>query len=175
MKGVTIWFAGIAGASRVALANELEGALLERGIRVERLDEGEAARSVPDALASGSSAPCDSCARFIERCVELRDKGAWVLAVGTPASCSKNEDFGALGDGVLELLLMATGDVAERGRPPPRRRRVVVNVDAEWSLSIAPILKELARAGFIADAHELEFSAEQEIILTQRLKNLGYI
>jgi adenylyl-sulfate kinase len=37
-KGVTVWFTGLSGAGKTALALRLEDVLKERGLRVERLD-----------------------------------------------------------------------------------------------------------------------------------------
>jgi adenylyl-sulfate kinase len=37
-KGVTVWFTGMSGAGKTALAVRLEGELRRRGLRVERLD-----------------------------------------------------------------------------------------------------------------------------------------
>ena len=37
-KGVTVWFTGLSGAGKTALAIKLEEALRRRGLRVERLD-----------------------------------------------------------------------------------------------------------------------------------------
>ena len=37
-KGFTIWFTGLSGSGKSTLANEVEGVLLERGMKVEVLD-----------------------------------------------------------------------------------------------------------------------------------------
>ena len=37
-KGVTVWFTGMSGAGKTALALRLEGELRDRGLKVERLD-----------------------------------------------------------------------------------------------------------------------------------------
>lgn len=160
MRGFTIWFTGAPGTPRQRLLDELEGTLLEHGLQVERVEGG---------------GPGDS-SSLVERCLRLNQERVIALISGL----AERRPEGALRSLEVCELELSEATASPRGSAqvrvaarPGGLKLLIVTSDVD--AAVPRIVRELERAGLIPESRSLEFSDEQERVLTQRLKDLGYI
>lgn len=160
MQGFTIWFTGAPGTPRQGLVDALEGTLLEYGLQVERVEAG--------GTEDGSS--------LVERCLRLNRAGVIAL-IPDLAERLPDEALRFLEGCELELLEATTsprGASRMRVAAKPEGLKLLLLTN-DGDAAVPRIVRELERAGLIPESRSLEFSAEQEQVLTERLKELGYI
>lgn len=199
-KGFTLWFTGMSGAGKSTLANEVEGALLERGLKVEILD-GDVVRTNLSKGLGFSKEDRDINIRRIGFVCNLltRNDVVAIAAAISPYKAIRDENRKLIGRFVevycrcpIEVLeerdvkglykKARAGEVKnftglEDPYEPPDNPEVVIESDKETiEESVGKILRTLELMGYIPPSgDEVEYSAEEEEEIKARLKALGYI
>lgn len=168
MRGCTVWFTGVPGSGKTALARAVEGELLERGMKVEVLDEKEIPSSGSDPAAS---------LLWMSLCCQLLTRND-VVAIGAFISpCRKTRDEARKLIGrFVEVYCRKSGE-ASVSYEVPDKPEVVCDTDKETvAQGASKILKTLEILGFVpvSEAEE-DYSEEDEDKIRQRLQDLGYI
>jgi adenylyl-sulfate kinase len=201
-QGFTVWFTGLSGSGKTTLARAVEGALRQRGLKVEVLDGDVVRTNLSKGLGFSKEDRDTNIKRIGFVCKLLTRNG--VVAIGSAISPYREvRDFirGDIGRFVevycqcpLEVLVERdvkglyrkalageienfTG-VSDPYEEPPRPE-VVVNTDMESpEQGLAKILTKLEELGYITPALTDEanaYTADEEQILEERLKALGYL
>ena len=199
-KGFTVWFTGLPGSGKTTLAQELELALLERGLSVEVLD-GEIIRTNISSGLTFSKEDRDQNVRRIGYVCQLlsRNSVAAIAAAIAPYQAARQENRQAISRYVevycrrpLEALIAEDPkglyQKAKAGEitsftgisdpyEEPLEAEIIVETDQEAvTESLAKVLCALELKGYIpAIPGESSYSAEEEERLKARLKDLGYL
>ncbi len=173
-KGFTLWITGPDTGLCAELAGEVGGTLLERGCKVEILDEP----AIDQHLAAGLSDSVDDQNALVSRIgfvsgILARNE---VIAVAAPNS-PKAEARDRVRDASYAsfILVHAKADAAE-GYEEPAEAEVVCDTTAEdTEASVGRILLTLASLDLIPKDESAEYSEEEEAEVMRRLKDLGYV
>ena len=199
-KGFTLWFTGLSGSGKSTLAREAEGALLERGLKVEVLD-GDVVRTNLSKGLGFSKEDRDINIRRIGFVCHLLSRND-VVAIGaaiSPYRAIRDENRNLIGR-FVEVYCKCPLDVCESRDPKglykkarageikeftgisdpyeePEKPEVVAETDKETvQESTAKILRTLELMGYIPlSGEETEYTPEEEEQIKERLKALGYI
>jgi adenylylsulfate kinase len=201
-QGFTLWFTGMSGAGKTTLACEVEGILRERGLKVELLDGDVVRTNLSKGLGFSKEDRDTNIKRIGFVCKLLTRNG--VVAIGSAISPYRNvrdsirEDIGRFVEVFCEcpLDVLIERDVkglykkALAGEiqnftgvsdpyEEPLNPEVVVQTDTEThEQSVAKIITKLEELNYIPPASAAEgqaYSEEEEQILEDRLKALGYL
>ena len=198
-KGFTLWFTGPSGSGKTTLANEVEGILLERGLKAEVLDGDETRAQLCGELGFSP----EDCAEHVRRagyvCGLLTRNGvAAIAALIAPSAESREENRRAIGRYVevyckcpLETLAQRdtkglyrkarSGEIqnlAGTSSPyeEPQKPEVVVETDKETvEDGAARVIRTLEILGYIPTVAGEDYSSEEEAQIRDRLATLGYI
>ena len=199
-KGFTLWFTGLSGSGKSTLAREVEGALLERGLKVEVLD-GDIIRTNLSKGLGFSQEDRDINIRRIGFVCNLltRNDVVAIAAAISPYKAIRNENRKMIGR-FVEIYCECPLDVLEdrdvkglykKARAgeikgftgiddpyeAPEKPEVVIDSSKESvEESAAKILRTLELMGYIPPSgEETEYTPEEEEEIKARLKALGYI
>lgn len=199
-KGFTLWFTGLSGSGKSTLAREVEGALLERGLKVEVLD-GDIIRTNLSKGLGFSQEDRDINIRRIGFVCNLltRNDVVAIAAAISPYKAIRNENRKLIGR-FVEIYCECPLDVLEdrdvkglykKARAgeikgftgiddpyeAPEKPEVVIDSSKESvEESAAKILRTLELMGYIPPSgEETEYTPEEEEEIKARLKALGYI
>jgi adenylyl-sulfate kinase len=198
-KGFTLWFTGLSGSGKSTLAKIVEETLLERGLNVEVLD-GDVVRTNLSKGLGFSKEDRDINIRRIGFVCELLTRNG-VVAIGAAISPYKeirNENRKRIGRFVevyceCPIPVLAERDIkglykkALAGElknftgvsdpyEPPDHPEVVVRSDLETpQQSHDKIIRTLELMGYIPAAEGADYSADEEVKIKKRLKDLGYL
>jgi len=199
-KGFTVWFTGLSGSGKSVLANELEGALLERGLKVEVLD-GDVVRTNLSKGLGFSKEDRDINIRRIGFVCNLltRNDVVAIAAAISPYAKIRKENRRLVGR-FVEVYCKCELDVLKQRDPkglyekalkgeienftgisdpyePPDSAEVVVETDKETvEESLNKILRTLEVLGYISKVEgPTEYSEDEEKEIQERLRALGYI
>jgi len=200
MKGFTLWFTGMSGAGKTTLSRMVEGALLERGLKVEVLD-GDVIRNNFSQGLGFSKEDRDINIRRIGFVCHLltRNEVVAVAAAISPYRAVRAENRNLIKSYVevyckcpLEVLKerdpKGLYKKAERGEikqftgiddpyEEPMDAEIVLETDTETpEQSTNKILRTLELMGCIPSSGlDDEYTDEEEEEIKERLRSLGYI
>lgn len=198
-KGFTLWFTGLSGSGKTTLAHEVEGVLLERGLKVEVLDGDVVRQNLSKGLGFSKEDRDTNIRRIGFVCNLLtRNDVIAIAAAISPYRDIRNENRNLIGKYVevyckcpIEVLIerdpKGLYKKALRGEikgftgiddpyEPPDDAEIVCETDKESvEESVSKIIKTLEILGYVPAVEGEEYSAEEEEKIRTRLKDLGYI
>jgi adenylyl-sulfate kinase len=201
-QGLTLWFTGMSGSGKTTLARAVEAILRDRGLKVEVLDGDVVRTNLSKGLGFSKEDRDTNIKRIGFVCNLLARNG--VVAIGAAISPyrevrdSIRQDIGRFVEVYCQcpLDVLVERDVkglykkALAGEiknftgvsdpyEEPLHAEVVVNTDSETpQFSVVKILTKLEELNYIPRASGGEgeaYSEEEEQILEERLKALGYL
>jgi adenylylsulfate kinase len=201
-QGFTLWFTGMSGAGKTTLARAVEAILRDRGLKVEVLDGDVVRTNLSKGLGFSKEDRDINIKRIGFVCKLLTRNG--VAAIGSAISPYRavrdyiREDIGRFVEVYcscpLEVLIerdvkglykkALAGEIenftgVSDPYEEPLNAEVVVQTDSEsLEESVGKILAKLEALGYIPQASvdaEQVYSKEEEQILEDRLKALGYL
>jgi adenylylsulfate kinase len=200
MKGFTLWFTGLSGSGKTTLSRELEGVLLERGMRVEVLDGDIIRKNLSKGLGFSKEDRDVNIRRIGFVCNLLtRNDVVTIAAAIAPYQSVRDENRKLIGSYVevyckcpLEVLKerdpKGLYEKAERGEikgltgvddpyEEPTDPEILVETDKESvEQSLSKIVKTLEILNYIPPSGlEDEYTEEEEEKIKERLRSLGYI
>ncbi len=199
MKGFTLWLTGLSGAGKTTLANELEGHLLERGMKVEVLD-GDVIRENFSKGLTFSREDRDIQVRRVGFVCNLltRNDVVAIAALISPYADVRAENRKMIGR-YVEVFCNCPIEVLKERDPKGLYKKALAGeiknftgiddpyetpedaeiecLTAEESIeeSAQKVVKTLEILGYVPRLDEAEYSAEEEDKIRQRLEDLGYI
>ena len=197
-KGFTLWFTGLSGSGKTALAKVLEPALRERGLKVERLDGDIVRQSLTRDLGFSKEDRNKNIERvtfvaklltrndvavlcsFISPYIARRDKsrkeiGSFVECyVECPLETLVERDVKGLYKKALAGEIQNFTGVSDPYEAPPNPEITVNSSTQTIDESLAIILQKLEELGYIPAA-EASDEDEDEKQVEDRLRALGYI
>jgi adenylyl-sulfate kinase len=199
-KGVTVWFTGLSGSGKTALALRLEEELRRRGLKVERLDGDIVRQSLTRDLGfskedrdrniervgfvaklltrNGVAVLCS----FISPYREVRDKvreevGNFVevYCFATLETLIARDVKGLYEKAIAGQIENFTG--ISDPYDPPENPEVTINSSTESiEESLAKVLSKLEELGYVPPAlEEKPYTADEEAEIEARLAALGYL
>jgi adenylyl-sulfate kinase len=200
-KGFTLWFTGLSGSGKTALAKRLEPILRERGLKVERLDGDIVRQNLTRDLGfskedrdkniervtfvaklltrNGVAVLCS----FISPYIARRDKSRQEIGnfvecyVECPLEALIERDVKGLYKKALNGEIQNFTGVSDPYEPPPNPEITVNSSTQTIDESLAIILQKLKEMGYIPPAKPAEgvYDQEEEKEVEDRLRALGYI
>jgi adenylyl-sulfate kinase len=200
-KGFTLWFTGLSGSGKTALAKALEPILRERGLQVERLDGDIVRQSLTRDLGfskedrnkniervtfvaklltrNGVAVLCSFISPYIARRDKTRQEiGSFVECyVECPVDVLVERDVKGLYKKALAGEIQNFTGVSDPYEPPPNPEITVNSATQTIEESLAVILQRLEEMGMIpsAEAAEGAYDEDEEKEVEDRLRALGYI
>jgi adenylyl-sulfate kinase len=201
-EGFTLWFTGMSGAGKTTLARAVESILRDRGLKVEVLDGDVVRTNLSKGLGFSKEDRDINIKRIGFVCKLLTRNG--VAAIGSAISPYRavrdyiREDIGRFVEVYcscpLEVLVerdvkglykkALAGEIenftgVSDPYEEPLNAEVVVHSDSEsLEESVGKILSKLEELGYVPQASESGdevYSKEEEQVLEDRLKALGYL
>jgi adenylylsulfate kinase len=199
-QGFTLWFTGLSGSGKTTLARAIEGILRDRGLKVEVLDGDVVRTNLSKGLGFSKEDRDINIKRIGFVCKLLTRNG--VVAIGSAISPyrevrdSVRKDIGRFVEVYCECALEVLIERDVKGLykkaldgqienftgvsdpyEKPLDPEVVVHSDRESPEdSVAKILTKLEELGYIPPSdQEQAYSEEEEKILEDRLRALGYL
>jgi len=165
MRGFTLWVIGPSVSNNESLARAVEGDLLERGVRVERLDAGSI----------GSFVESSQGVAFVANLLTRNDV-VCICSTPAPKSAERQANRKLIGR-YVEAYAKSSEAEGEISFEEPDKPEVVCDLIQESEEeSMTQILKTLEILGFIPPSDfDDEYSDEDEDKIRQRLQDLGYI
>jgi adenylyl-sulfate kinase len=200
-KGVTVWFTGLSGTGKTALALRLEEALRMRGLKVERLDGDIVRQSLTRDLGFSKEDRDKNIERVTFVAKLLTRNGVAVLcSFISPYREVRAQCRQEIGDFVevycyapLETLIerdvkglykkAMAGEIANftgisDPYEPPENPEVTIDSSTETvDESLVRILRRLEELGYVPAAEEEDtpYTADEEAEIEARLAALGYL
>jgi adenylyl-sulfate kinase len=198
-RGVTVWFTGLSGAGKTALAIPLEAELRKRGLRVERLDGDIVRQGLTRDLGFSKEDRDKNIERvtFVAKLLTRNDV-AVLCSFISPYRAVRAQSRQDIGNFVevychapLETLMQR--DVkglykkAIAGEIPnftgisdpyeaPEDPEVVIDSSQETiEQSLARVLHKLEELGYVPPKGDEAYTADEETLIEARLTALGYL
>jgi adenylyl-sulfate kinase len=201
-QGFTLWFTGMSGSGKTTLATAVEQILRDRGLKVELLDGDVVRTNLSKGLGFSKEDRDTNIKRIGFVCKLLTRNG--VVAIGSAISPYREvrdfirQDIGRFVEVYCRCPMEVLVDRDVKGLykkalageienftgvsdpyEEPLNPEVVVNTDGETQeYSVGKIIAKLEELGYIPKAsvdQEEGYSEEEEQILEDRLKALGYL
>ncbi len=199
-KGVTIWFTGMSGSGKTALAIPLEEELRKRGLRVERLDGDIVRQSLTRDLGfskedrdkniervtfvaklltrNGVAVLCSFISPYRAVRAKVREEVGNFVEVYCHASLETliDRDVKGLYKKALAGEIENFTGISDPYEPP-ENPDVMIDSGAETiEKSLAKILRKLEELGYVPPSDEAtSYTAEEEAEIEARLEALGYL
>jgi adenylyl-sulfate kinase len=199
-KGVTVWFTGMSGSGKTALAVPLQEELGKRGLRVERLDGDIVRQSLTRDLGFTKEDRDKNIERVTFVAKLLTRNGVAVLCsfispyqavrakvkqeVGNfvevycyaPLEALIERDVKGLYKKALAGEIKNFTGVSDPYEPPTNPDVTIDSSSETVEESLAKILRRLEELGYIPPSEETEpYTAEEEAEIEARLEALGYL
>jgi adenylyl-sulfate kinase len=200
-KGYTLWFTGLSGSGKTALAKTLEPILRERGLKVERLDGDIVRQSLTRDLGfskedrdkniervtfvaklltrNGVAVLCSFISHYIERRNKSRQEiGNFVECyVECPLDTLIERDVKGLYKKAMAGEIQNFTGVSDPYEPPPNPEITVNSATQTIEESTAIILRRLEKLGYLTPTEPQDgaYDEEEEQEVEDRLRALGYI
>jgi adenylyl-sulfate kinase len=200
-KGFTLWFTGLSGAGKTALAKALEPELRARGLKVERLDGDIVRQSLTRDLGfskedrnkniervtfvaklltrNGVATLCSFISPYIARRNKSRDEiGNFVECyVECPLEVLIERDVKGLYKKALAGEIQNFTGISDPYEPPPSPEITVNSATQTIEESMAIIMRWLEKLGYLPTEVSADgaYSEEEEEKVEDRLRALGYI
>lgn len=198
-QGFTLWLTGLPASGKSAIATSVEEFLLERGLDVERLDEGEIRKTWLPTLRFEQNDE-EGLVRLVGHVCHLLTRNG-VIAIAASVSPSqeiRNELRSQIGK-FAEVFVKCPAEKCEErdssgnyekarkgdltGFPgvnaayeEPVNPEILVDTDKEdLEQSTKSVLRTLELLGWIPKGTGSDYDEEEEAKITKRLKDLGYI
>lgn len=199
-QGFTVWFTGLSGSGKTALALKLEEMLRERGLKVERLDGDIVRKSLTRDLGfsredrdmniervtfvaklltrNGVAVLCSFISPYRERRAKSRAEIGHFVEVYCKASLNAlvERDVKGLYQKALNGEIQNFTGVSDPYEEP-ENAEVVVETDKEpIEESLSKIVRRLEELGYVPPAETGDaYSATEEEEVEERLRALGYL
>jgi len=197
MKGYTVWFTGLSGAGKSALANLLAQEIRKRGQHVEILDGDVIRRSLSKGLGFSKEGRDENIRRVGHVCSYLSATNRVAIAACiSPYAAIRDRNRELIGDFVEVYCKCNLEECAKRDPKglyakafageikgftgvddpyeAPESPEVMVETDKEEiAESLGKILAKLEDMGYLPKTDEM--SREEEAKVIERLKDLGYL
>lgn len=198
-KGFTIWFTGLSGAGKTTLAREVEKRLRARGMKVEVLDGDVVRQNLSKGLGFSKEDRDTNIRRIGFVCKLLtRNNVVAIAAAISPYRDIRDEVRREVGQFVevyvecpLDVLMdrdvkglykkALAGEITnftgvDDPYEPPLDPEVVIHSDREAvEESVEKIMRTLKQLDYLPPAPEDVYSEEEEELVEDRLRSLGYI
>jgi adenylyl-sulfate kinase len=198
-KGVTVWFTGMSGAGKTALAIRLEEEFRKRGLKVERLDGDIVRQSLTRDLGFSKEDRDKNIERVTFVAKLLTRNGVAVLcSFISPYRTVRAKVRGEVGNFVevycyapLETLIerdvkglykkALAGEIENftgisDPYEPPENPDVAIDSGAESiEESLGKVLRRLEELGYVPPAEVEPYTADEEAEIEARLAALGYL
>jgi len=198
-KGFTLWFTGLSGSGKTALAKAVEAELRSRGLKVERLDGDIVRRSLTKDLGftkedrdtniervtfvaklltrNGVAVLCSFISPYRERRAKSRAEiGNFVECyVECPLEVCIERDVKGLYKRALAGEIENFTGISDPYEPPENPEIVVHTAEQSLEECVQVILRRLEELGYLAPAQQEVYSSEDEAAVEERLRALGYI
>lgn len=197
MKGYTVWFTGLSGSGKSALANRLAQEIRKRGQKVDIIDGDVIRRSLSKGLGFSKEDRDENIKRVGHVCSYLTaTERVAIAACISPYASIRNRNRDLIGDFVEVYCKCSVQECAKRDPKglylkafageikgftgvddpyeAPENPEVLVETDRETiDESLAKIITKLEEMSYLPKADSL--SVEEEAKVIQRLENLGYL
>jgi adenylyl-sulfate kinase len=199
-QGFTVWFTGLSGSGKTALALKLEEVLRERGFKVERLDGDIVRKSLTRDLGfskedrdmniervtfvaklltrNGVAVLCSFISPYCERRARSREEIGTFVEVYCKSSLDAllKRDVKGLYQKALSGEIQNFTGVSDPYEEP-ENPEVVVETDRETiEESLAKIVHKLEELGYVPAVETGDaYSVEEEEEVEERLRALGYL
>jgi adenylyl-sulfate kinase len=199
-KGVTVWFTGLSGAGKTALAIRLEEELRKRGLKVERLDGDIVRQSLTRDLGfskedrdkniervtfvaklltrNGVAVLCSFISPYREVRANVQAEVGNFVEVYCYASLEKliERDVKGLYVKALAGEIKNFTGVSDPYEPPEDPDVMIDSGTETIEESLGKVLRKLEQLGYVPPAEEPEpYSADEEAEVEARLAALGYL
>jgi adenylyl-sulfate kinase len=198
-KGVTVWFTGMSGAGKTALAIPLEAELRKRGLKVERLDGDIVRQSLTRDLGfskedrdkniervtfvaklltrNGVAVLCSFISPYRAVRAQVKEEVGNFVEVYCYASMETliERDVKGLYKKALAGEIENFTGISDPYEPPPEPEITVNSAAQTVEESIQIILKRLQELGYLPPDEGGTYDEEEEKQVEDRLRALGYI
>jgi len=198
-EGFTVWFTGLSGSGKTTLAGMLRDQLVGRGLRVEWLDSARIRRELNRDLGFSRHDIEANLQRLGYECKLLNRNGVVaIVSAISPYRDVRDAIRTEIGRFVevycrcpMEVLMRRDDhdlfERAQRGEvqnvagvnapyEEPFKPEVLLNTDTEPpDACVRKILATLEILGYLSPAESAAYSPEEEQIIKNRLRDLGYI
>lgn len=198
-KGFTLWFTGLSGSGKTALARAVESELCSRGRKVERLDGDIVRESLTKDLGftkedrdtniervtfvaklltrNGVAVLCSFISPYRERRAKSRAEiGNFVECyVECPLEVCMERDTKGLYQRAIDGEIENFTGISDPYEPPEIAEIVVHTAQQTIEESTGDILQRLEELGYLEQEQKEAYSTEDEAAVEERLRALGYI
>lgn len=180
-KGFTIWLTGLSIDTTSELAELLEGELLERGLKVELLDEQTDV--IQDNITNqfnNCTQSCNSNAKKLGYIARLltRNEVITIINAIAPSATIRNEQRSIL-ENFIEVHIKSSTDPESpvyKDYEIPEKPEVVLDKDIEdINKMLKMILRTLEVLQWIPEGYAIDYSPDEESQIQDRLESLGYL
>ena len=198
-QGFTVWLTGLPASGKSTIATQIEESLLERGLDVERLDEGEIRREWLPSLGFDKGEG-DGVTRLVGHVCHLLSRNGIITIAATvsPSQEVRNEQRSLIGRFVEVFVNCPVEECEKRdetGNYKSARKGELIGfpgVDTPYEKPVNPeilletdkedvelctnkVLRTLELLDWIPKVSGSDYNEEEEAKITKRLKDLGYI
>ena len=199
-RGVTVWFTGMSGSGKTALAIPLEQELRRRGLKVERLDGDIVRQSLTRDLGfskedrdkniervtfvaklltrNGVAVLCSFISPYrVVRAMVREQVGEFVeVYCHAPLETLVERDVKGLYKKALAGEIQNFTGVSDPYEPPENPDVVIDSSVETVEVSLAKVLAKLEALGYVPPAEEEDaYTADEEAAIEARLAALGYL
>jgi adenylyl-sulfate kinase len=199
-KGVTVWFTGMSGAGKTALAKPLEAELRRRGLKVERLDGDIVRQSLTRDLGfskedrdkniervtfvaklltrNGVATLCSFISPYRAVRANVREQVGNMVEVycHAPLETLMERDVKGLYKKALAGEIENFTGISDPYEPPENPEVVIDSSQETIEESLVKVLRKLEELGYVPPAPAEEpYTADEEAEVEARLAALGYL
>ena len=201
-KGVTVWFTGLSGAGKTALAIKLEQELRQRGLRVERLDGDIVRQGLTSDLGfskedrdkniervtfvaklltrNGVAVLCSFISPYRQARANVRQQTGNFIEVycHAPLETLIKRDVKGLYKKALAGEIENFTGISDPYEEPVNPEVIINSATETVEQSLAKVLGKLQELGYVPPADEPQgesYTAEEEAEIEARLAALGYL
>ena len=201
-KGVTVWFTGLSGAGKTALAIRLEQELRQRGLRVERLDGDIVRQGLTSDLGfskedrdkniervtfvaklltrNGVAVLCSFISPYRQARANVRQQTGNFVEVycHAPLETLIKRDVKGLYKKALAGEIENFTGISDPYEEPVNPEVIINSATETVEQSLAKVLDKLQEMGYVPPADEPQgesYTAEEEAEIEARLAALGYL
>ena len=201
-KGVTVWFTGLSGAGKTALAIKLEEELRQRGLRVERLDGDIVRQGLTSDLGfskedrdkniervtfvaklltrNGVAVLCSFISPYRQARANVRQQTGNFIEVycHAPLETLIKRDVKGLYKKALAGEIENFTGISDPYEEPVNPEVIINSATETVEQSLAKVLDKLQEMGYVPPADEPQgesYTAEEEAEIEARLAALGYL